>query len=192
MNEDKLSENIQKNSNDLDKKVKFDTSSRKSIEANLISRKKVKIKTLRRLNLDLPDELLQYDNENQNASPKPQSNNQIIESYEELTHRSMFFPKPKKVENDKKNSSTHLDNLKEYKNKFNIDEKNNNDNFSNKDIENNIEKENEINQENKEDYTKEKKSVNKEEIDLNQEEEEVDEEDEEEEKEISKTKKKCK
>ena len=84
MNEDKLSENIQKNSNDLDKKVKFNTSSRKSIEANLISRKKVKIKTLRRLNLDLPDELLQYDNENQNASPKPHSNNQIIESYWEL------------------------------------------------------------------------------------------------------------
>jgi len=58
-----------------------------SLDANSITRKKVKIKTLRRLNLDLPDELIQYDNE---LPSKPQSNNQVIESYGDLTHRSMF------------------------------------------------------------------------------------------------------
>ena len=132
-----------KESNDMNKNNKLDNQSMMSIENNLISRKKVKIKTLRRLNLDLPDDLLKYDNESQIASNKPQSKNQIIESYGELTHRSMFFPKPKKVENTKKISSNHIENLKEIKNKLNFerdtnkeiifDKKNENDNFSNKD-----------------------------------------------------------
>ena len=127
--------------NDINNKNKMDNQSMMSIENNLITRKKIKIKTLRRLNLDLPDELLPYDNENQTASNKPTSKNQIIESYGDLTHRSMFFPKTKKVENLKKNSSTHFENLKEFKNKLNIDndidENHEKDNFSNKDEEKN-------------------------------------------------------
>ena len=96
---------------------KLEEKSMMSIENNLITRKKVKIKTLRRLNLDLHDDLVQYDNESQLASNKPQSKNQMIESYGELTHRSMFFPKPKQIENNKKNSSKHIENLKEIKNR---------------------------------------------------------------------------
>ena len=38
--------------------IKIDGKSMMSIENNLISRKKVKIKTLRRLNLDVPDDLV--------------------------------------------------------------------------------------------------------------------------------------
>ena len=147
MNEEEKFELNNKESKDINNN-RLEEKSMMSIENNLITRKKVKIKTLRRLNLDLPDDLVQYDNESQLASNKPQSKNQMIESYGELTHRSMFFPKPKKVENAKKNSSTHIENLKEIKNKLNIDinDKNNyneneinknieNDNFSNKDEE---------------------------------------------------------
>ena len=134
--------------------IKIDGKSMMSIENNLISRKKVKIKTLRRLNLDVPDDLVQYDNESQKASIKPQSRNQMLESYGELTHRSMFFPKPKQIENNKKNSSTHIENLKEIKNKLNTETKNENDkendinkivendNFSNKDEERQVQEEN--------------------------------------------------
>ena len=91
---------------------KLEEKSMMSIENNLITRKKVKIKTLRRLNLDLPDDLVQYDNESQLASNKPQSKNQMIESYGELTHRSMFYQKLKKEENGEKNSSKHIENMK--------------------------------------------------------------------------------
>ena len=52
------------------------------------------------------------------------SRNKMLESYGELTHRSMFFPKPKQIENNKKNSSTHIENLKEIKNKLNTETKN--------------------------------------------------------------------
>ncbi len=133
---EEIEEQNKKELKDKNNNNKIDNQSMMSIENNLITRKKVKIKTLRRLNLDLPDELLQYDNENEIASNKPTSRNQIIESYGDLTHRSMFFPKPKKVGDLKKNSSTHFEQFNDIKNKLNIDNENNeNDNFSNKDEE---------------------------------------------------------
>ena len=112
---EEIEEKKQKESNEIKEKNKFDNNSIMSIEGNLLSLKKVKIKTLRRLNLDLPDELIQYDNESQLPSNKPQSNNQAIESYGDLTHRSMFFPKPKKIENEKYNSTARINNVKEFK-----------------------------------------------------------------------------
>ena len=152
-----LEENEEKNlkeENDIKEKNNFENNSIMSVDGNLITRKKVKIKTLRRLNLDLPDELIQNDNESQLPS-KPQSNNQVIESYGDLTHRSMFFPKPKKIENGKHNSTSHINNIKEIKNNLDIgiepdkeknleqnnDNENIKDNFSNKDEEKDIKNE---------------------------------------------------
>ena len=124
---EEIEEQNKKELKDKNNNNKIDNQSMMSIENNLITRKKVKIKTLRRLNLDLPDELLQYDNENEIASNKPTSRNQIIESYGDLTH---------KVGDLKKNSSTHFEQFNDIKNKLNIDNENNeNDNFSNKDEE---------------------------------------------------------
>jgi len=58
-------EKNQKEENDTKDKNKFDNKSIMSLDANSITRKKVKIKTLRRLNLVLPDELIQDDSESQ-------------------------------------------------------------------------------------------------------------------------------
>ena len=165
---EEIVDNSKNESNDKKKKNEFDNNSMKSIEGNLISRKKVKIKTLRRLNLDLPDELLHYDNDSEKVSVKPQSKNQMIESYGELTHRSMFFPKPKKIDNLKQNSTIHIENLKEMQNKLNFEnfvKRENNfenineiDNFSNKDEAKDIEKINESEEkENEEEKEKEVK-----------------------------------
>ena len=64
---EEIEEQNKKELKDKNNNNKIDNQSMMSIENNLITRKKVKIKTLRRLNLDLPDELLQYDNENEIA-----------------------------------------------------------------------------------------------------------------------------
>ena len=117
---EEIEEKKQKESDNIKDKNKFDNNSVMSIEGNLLSRKKVKIKTLRRLNLDLPDELIQYDNESLSPSNRLHSNNQAIESYGDLTHRSMFFPKPKKIENEKYNSTARINNVKEIQNKLNL------------------------------------------------------------------------
>ena len=135
-----------------------------SIENNLIGRKKSKIKSLRRLNLDLPDELM--DNDNDNASVKPLSKNQAIESYQDLTHRSLFYPKPLKIENLKNNLSSsrdHIENIENIENKLS-NENNLNDekdkeryvesaNFSNKEKQ----KDNENSQDNQEEKENEEK-----------------------------------
>ena len=104
MNEEseKISE---KNSNEINNKFKSNNSMM-SIENNPSKRKNSKIKTLKRLNLDLPDELINNDNVSQTSSMKPLSKNQVIESYQDLTHRSLFYKKPLKVENMKKNLSS--------------------------------------------------------------------------------------
>ena len=172
-----LEENEEKNlkeENDIKEKNNFEKNSIMSVDGNLITRKKVKIKTLRRLNLDLPDELIQNDNESQLPS-KPQSNNQVIESYGDLTHRSMFFPKPKKIENEKHNSTSQINNIKEIKNNLDIgiepdkeknleqnnDNENIKDNFSNKDEEKDIKNEFEAKEEKVEKEENEEKDEDK-------------------------------
>ena len=151
MNEEseKISE---KNSNEINNKFKSNNSMM-SIENNPSKRKNSKIKTLKRLNLDLPDELINNDNVSQTSSMKPLSKNQVIESYQDLTHRSLFYPKPLKVENMKKNissTSNHLANLKEPESKINNeDEINQNEKYFESERSSNKEKEQE-----KKDYGK--------------------------------------
>ena len=182
MNEEseKISE---KNSNEINNKFKSNNSMM-SIENNPSKRKNSKIKTLKRLNLDLPDELINNDNVSQTSSMKPLSKNQVIESYQDLTHRSLFYPKPLKVENMKKNlssTSNHLANLKEPESKINNeDEINQNEKYfeserssnkekdrANEDIENNEdnqdEKENEQNNNNNEEKEEEENDKQEEE-----------------------------